>query len=161
MLGPHCGPNASSDLADSLVNSFGRVGASQNNVSGWGRPSVYKKTTSTSDEKRSANTHPSSDLPSYEPYDTSEPLSRPHTCCESHILDVLCEQLKLLVKQHSDVQTRTMTMGDSGSQSPMASHAAYPVMPHPGQPGALRFDGKNISEFLDDWNLELRGLWLF
>ena len=75
MLGPHCGPNASSDLADGLVNSFGRVGASQNNVSGWGRPSVYKKTTSTSDEKRSANTHPSSDLPSYEPYDTGEPLS--------------------------------------------------------------------------------------
>ena len=49
---------------------------------------------------------------------------------------------------------------DANSASPI-SRAAYPVMPHPGQPGALRFDGKNISEFLDDWNLELRGLWLF
>src|SRR6266496_416333 len=42
---------------------------------------------------------------------------------------------------------------DANSASPI-SRAAYPVMPHPGQPGALRFDGKNISEFLDDWNLE-------
>jgi len=46
-------------------------------------------------------------------------------------------------------------MGDSGSQSTQtAPHASYPVMPRPGQPGALNFDRNNISEYLDDWNLE-------
>ena len=33
-------------------------------------------------------------------------------------------------------------------------HVVYNVMPHPGQSGALHFDDNNISEFLDDWNLE-------
>jgi hypothetical protein len=59
-----------------------------------------------------------------------------------------------------------MAIGDSSGQSnplqtpPVSNHilttsrTVYNVMPHPGQPGALYFDGKNISEFLDDWNLE-------
>ena len=29
-----------------------------------------------------------------------------------------------------------------------------PVMPRPGQPGAMQFDGKNITEFLEEWNIE-------
>src|SRR5947207_10305615 len=33
-------------------------------------------------------------------------------------------------------------------------HVVYSVMPRPGQSGVLHFDGNNISEFLDDWNLE-------
>jgi len=28
------------------------------------------------------------------------------------------------------------------------------IMPRPGQPGALQFDGTNITEFLEDWNIE-------
>ena len=27
-------------------------------------------------------------------------------------------------------------------------------MPRPGQPGAMQFDGKNITEFLEEWNIE-------
>ena len=27
-------------------------------------------------------------------------------------------------------------------------------MPRPGQPGAMQFDGKNITDFLDEWNIE-------
>ena len=30
----------------------------------------------------------------------------------------------------------------------------YNIIPHSGQPGALHFDDNNISEFLEDWNLE-------
>src|SRR5271169_4351129 len=28
------------------------------------------------------------------------------------------------------------------------------VMPRPGQPGAMQFDGTNITEFLEEWNIE-------
>ncbi|HEU4342387.1 MAG TPA: retropepsin-like aspartic protease [Candidatus Binatia bacterium] len=30
----------------------------------------------------------------------------------------------------------------------------YGVMPRPGQPGALHFDGRNVTEFLENWDLE-------
>lgn len=31
---------------------------------------------------------------------------------------------------------------------------AFGIMPRPGQPGAMQFDGKNITDFLDEWNIE-------
>jgi len=30
----------------------------------------------------------------------------------------------------------------------------FGIMPRPGQPGAMKFDGKNITEFLEELNLE-------
>src|SRR5216117_1289063 len=30
----------------------------------------------------------------------------------------------------------------------------HAVMPHPGQLDSLEFDGNNISDFLEDWNIE-------
>jgi len=29
-----------------------------------------------------------------------------------------------------------------------------PTMPRPGRPGAMQFDGKNITDFLEEWNIE-------
>jgi hypothetical protein len=43
--------------------------------------------------------------------------------------------------------------------SPLAAPAFpsyHPVMPKPGQPGALFFDGENITNFLDEWNVECK-----
>ena len=95
------------------------------------------------DTQANAYIHQSSDLSSYEPFD----LERPHTCCGSHVFDLLYEQLRLLIEQ----QKRIMTMNDLGDHSVSTiSRVMYSVMPHPGQPGTLHFDEKNISEFLDD-----------
>ena len=49
-------------------------------------------------------------------------------------------------------QKQSMAINDQSGSTP--SHVVYNVMPRPGQSGALHFDGNNISEFLDDWNLE-------
>ena len=76
-------------------------------------------------------------------FDTYKSLSEQHTCCGPHILDLLYEQLNLI-----KFQQKQMAINDHGD------HMVYNVMPHPGQSGALHFDGNNISEFLDDWNLE-------
>ena len=128
-------------------------------MSGRELPAVYTKPSPISDEKKT-HEHRISNLPSYKSSDVCEPSSRHHTCCGSYITEQLCKQIQRLIDQHSKIlQTQTMAGGDQ-SQNPAAnsaspiSRAAYPVMPRPGQPGALRFDGKNISEFLDDWNLE-------
>ena len=50
-------------------------------------------------------------------------------------------------------------MGDSGTDLltlPLTPPLlpALGVMPRPGQPGAMQFDGKNITEFLEEWNIE-------
>ena len=153
--------NSSSDLTDGLFNPFGKVGDGHDNTYERKCSPVYKNTSPTSEEGKekkkashtqaSAHTHQSSDLPSYEPFDTHEHQYQPYTCCGPHVFDLLCEQLKLLIEQ----QKRSMTMNDLGDHSASAtSRVMYPVMPRPGQSGALHFDGKDISEFLDDWNLE-------
>ena len=38
--------------------------------------------------------------------------------------------------------------------TPITIHPIVGIMPRPGQPGALRFDGTGISDFLKDWELE-------
>ena len=43
---------------------------------------------------------------------------------------------------------------DSGINTAGATVHTYLVMPCPGQPGALYFDGMNISEFLKNWDIE-------
>jgi hypothetical protein len=42
----------------------------------------------------------------------------------------------------------------SGVEIPPSFKFYGPTMPRPGQPGAMQFDGKNITEFLNDWNIE-------
>lgn len=32
--------------------------------------------------------------------------------------------------------------------------AMHTIMPRPGQPGALFFDRRNVTEFLENWDLE-------
>ena len=47
--------------------------------------------------------------------------------------------------------------GDSVPSDPVTPtmvHSIVGVMPRPGQPGALLFDGTGISDFLKDWNIE-------
>jgi hypothetical protein len=47
----------------------------------------------------------------------------------------------------------------AATSPPVASSvfpAYHPIMPKPGQPGALFFDGKNITDFLDEWNVECK-----
>ena len=34
------------------------------------------------------------------------------------------------------------------------SHYYGATMPHPGQPGAMQFNGENVTKFLDEWNIE-------
>jgi len=41
-----------------------------------------------------------------------------------------------------------------GTPPPMGARVIGATMPRPGQPGAMKFDGKNISEFLEEWNIE-------
>ena len=44
---------------------------------------------------------------------------------------------------------------EGATATPTATVRTFgPVMPHPGQPGALHFDKANVSEFLRQWNLE-------
>src|SRR2546423_1264510 len=44
---------------------------------------------------------------------------------------------------------------NSGPSTPRSNLRAFgAVMPRPGQPGAMQFDGKNITEFLEEWNIE-------
>src|SRR5438552_12274505 len=38
--------------------------------------------------------------------------------------------------------------------TPITIHPIVGIMPRPRQPGALRFDGTGISDFLKDWELE-------
>ena len=50
------------------------------------------------------------------------------------------------------------TNGSDGPITPLAPLASpfrpVGIMPRPGQPGAMEFDGRNVTEFLDEWNLE-------
>ena len=51
------------------------------------------------------------------------------------------------------------TGSDSGSGTgadtpPTVSVTTRAIMPRPGQPGALVFDGNNVSEFIKNWNFE-------
>ena len=52
-------------------------------------------------------------------------------------------------------------MGDTDSTSsngpitPLATgFRTFGIMPCPGQPGAMLLDGNNVTEFLDEWNIE-------
>ena len=38
--------------------------------------------------------------------------------------------------------------------TPIAVHSIIGVMPRPGQPGTLKFDGNKVTQFLKDWDLE-------
>ena len=47
--------------------------------------------------------------------------------------------------------------GDSVPSAPVTPtmvHLFIGMMPRPGQPGALSFDGTGVSDFLKDWNNE-------
>jgi hypothetical protein len=137
------------------------VGDAHENTCGQKCPFAYKIISPTSDgEKRGAYTHITSDLSSNESFDTFGT----NTCCGSHVFNLFYRRLTLF-EQHFE-QHRTMAIDDSSGQTnPLqtppipnptstTSRMVYRVMPRPGQPRALHFDGKNISEFLDNWNLE-------
>ena len=38
--------------------------------------------------------------------------------------------------------------------TPITIHPVVGVMPRPGQPGALSFDGTSVTDFLKDWEME-------
>jgi hypothetical protein len=43
---------------------------------------------------------------------------------------------------------------DSVNGHPVTIHPVVGIMPRPGQPGALSFDGNKITDFIKDWNAE-------
>ena len=43
---------------------------------------------------------------------------------------------------------------DLGTKPNSVTPVVYAVMPRPGQSGALHFDGRNVIEFLENWDLE-------
>jgi hypothetical protein len=43
---------------------------------------------------------------------------------------------------------------DSVNGHPVTIHHVVGIMPRPGQPGALSFDGNKITDFIKDWNAE-------
>jgi len=56
-------------------------------------------------------------------------------------------------------ETRSTIMSESsintGRVTPSFSNLRiHAVMPRPGQPGSMLFDGTNITDFLEDWNIE-------
>ena len=55
--------------------------------------------------------------------------------------------LKMAPSERSD-------SANSPPVTPITIHSIVGIMPRPGQPGALSFDGKGISDFLKDWNNE-------
>ena len=64
-------------------------------------------------------------------------------------------------KDHStmpDIDTRST---DTPPPTAAAARAFGAIMPRPGQPGAMQFDGKNITELLEEWDIECEdfGLW--
>jgi len=71
---------------------------------------------------------------------------------ESYSLSPINVALNLPTMAGSD------TNGSDGPITPLAPLASpfrpVGIMPRPGQPGAMEFDGRNITEFLDEWNLE-------
>ena len=93
--------NSSSDSIDSLIIPFWSVRDDHEDACGKKCPSAYKITSPTSDDEESASIQSSSDLSSYEPSDTYEHLFRPHTCCGSHVLDLLCEHSYQTTFRHS------------------------------------------------------------
>ena len=54
----------------------------------------------------------------------------------------------------SILRTTMPASTSSGVEIPPSFKFYGPTMPRPGQPGAMQFDGKNITEFLKDWNME-------
>jgi hypothetical protein len=50
--------------------------------------------------------------------------------------------------------TDTSSTRSADTHPPTAARIFGATMPHPGQPGAMQFDGKNITEFLEEWNIE-------
>ena len=46
------------------------------------------------------------------------------------------------------------TMESNSSREALPTCVYEPTMPRPGQPGAMQFDGHNIIEFLEEWNIE-------
>ena len=45
-------------------------------------------------------------------------------------------------------------MESNSSRKALPTHVYRPTMPRPGKPGAMQFDGHNITEFLKEWNIE-------
>ena len=62
----------------------------------------------------------------------------------------------LLHQLFSFYQDKISELGNSAhaSVTPITIYPIVGVMPQPGQPGLLSFDGTNISNFLKDWELE-------
>ena len=100
--------NSSSDLIYGLLIPFGKMGDGHDNICGRKCSPVYKNTSPTSEDagkilythekkrrashtQASVHTYQSSDLPSYEPFDTYEHQYQPHTCCGSYVFDLFCE----------------------------------------------------------------------
>ena len=50
--------------------------------------------------------------------------------------------------------TTTDSTSNSGNTTPPPMRMYGPTMPRPGQPGAMQFIGHNITEFLEEWNIE-------
>jgi hypothetical protein len=81
----------------------------------------------------------------------------------------LSNHLKSITQEHqipithlpNILQRSTMSSEHTGSTeshsppvTPIAIHSVIGVMPRPGQPGALKFDGRKVTQFLKDWDLE-------
>lgn len=58
--------------------------------------------------------------------------------------------------KHTIIAPASTTTENDGqsTNNPSFNRLVSAVMPHPGQPGALYFDGKGISEFFNRWESE-------
>ena len=93
----------------------------------------------------------------------TSPLAR-SISSESSSINQLIATVQLLVNQ-LNMTPPTLSTGEgaagatAGPAADAAPHSTYiyrPVMPHPGQPGALHFDGRNVSEFIRKWEMGCR-----
>src|SRR5436190_4412368 len=92
-----------------------------------------------------------------------EHRNRPQDCYEDHNSDptaflyqgrrISIHQLpKIFQKQFNGMSDLSESVNMPAT--PITIHPIVGIMPRPGQPGALRFDGTGISDFLKDWGLE-------
>src|SRR5271169_6289520 len=69
--------------------------------------------------------------------------------------------ITVLRPNQSNLNVMSTTNSDGGLNTPPPDSANIRlsmVMPRPGQPGAMQFDGTNITEFSEEWNSEDFGL---
>ena len=155
IISRRCSFNAEADSLKSFVISFGNMGKGDRKLEHRKRTFLYKRHQPA--VRKGKDTHKTSEPSLLTSSDISKSSSNPSTDGGTNLLNSIYEQLKLFNSRRVDDRTMTNSANPALPANPpdnSSFRAILPVMPRPGQPGALYFDGNNISEFLEDWNLE-------